>query len=69
MSKGVPLFMNWILMIIFGAIAIISVFGTFQAIKEKNLLSVVFHGVTAVLLGWFVIMTLVNGAYPPIVHH
>ena len=56
-------------MIIFAAIAIISVFGTFQAIREKNLLSVVFHGVAAVVLGWFVIMTVVNSAYPAIVQH
>ncbi len=56
-------------MLIFGLIAIISVFGTFQAIKEKNLLSVAFHGAAALVLGWFVIMTVLNAGYPPIVNH
>lgn len=61
--------MSWILMIIFGLIAIISVIGTFQAIQEKNLLSVALHGVAAVVLGWFVIMSVINGAYPQVISH
>ncbi len=69
MSKGVPNFMSWILMIIFGLIAIISVVGTFQAIKEKNLLSVALHGAAAVILGWFVIVSVLNGAYPAPISH
>lgn len=60
--------MNWILMIIFGLIAILSVVGTFQAIKEKNLLSVVFNVASAAIFGWFVVMTVLNSGYPP-VHH
>ena len=59
--------MSWILMIIFGLIAIISVIGTFQAIQEKNLLSVGLHGVAAVVLGWFVIMSVINSAYPQVI--
>ena len=69
MSKGVPNFMSWILMIIFGLIAIISVVGTFQAIQEKNLLSVAMHGAAAVILGWFVIVSVLQGAYPPPISH
>lgn len=61
--------MSWMLMVIFGLIAIISVVGAFQAIKEKNLLSVVLHGAAALLLGWFVIVSLLNGAYPPPISH
>ncbi|KGR81580.1 DUF2759 domain-containing protein [Lysinibacillus odysseyi] len=60
--------MSWILMIIFGLIAILSVVGTFQAIKEKNLLSVVFNVAAAAIFGWFVVMTVLNSGYPP-VHH
>lgn len=60
--------MSWILMIIFGLIAILSVVGTFQAIKEKNLLSVVFNVAAAAVLGWFVVMTVLNSGYPA-VHH
>ena len=61
--------MSWILMIIFGLIAIISVVGTFQAIKEKNLLSVALHGSAAVILGWFVIVSVLNSAYPAVISH
>ncbi|MGM9951632.1 MAG: DUF2759 domain-containing protein [Lysinibacillus sp.] len=60
--------MSWILMIIFGLIAILSVVGTFQAIKEKNILSVVFNVASAAIFGWFVVMTVLNSGYPP-VHH
>lgn len=60
--------MSWILMIIFGLIAILSVVGTFQAIKEKNILSVVFNVASAAIFGWFVVMTVLNSGYPPI-HH
>ena len=56
-------------MIIFGLIAIISVVGTFQAIKEKNLLSVALHGSAAVILGWFVIVSVLNSAYPSVISH
>lgn len=56
-------------MIIFGLIAIISVVGAFQAIKEKNLLSIAFHGAAALILGWFVIVSVLNGAYPPPISH
>ena len=61
--------MSWILMIIFGLIAIISVVGTFQAIKEKNLLSVALHGSAALILGWFVIVSVLNSAYPAVISH
>ena len=69
MSKGVSLMsLSFILMIIFGLIAIVSVVGTFQAIKDKNLLSAGLHLVSALVFGWFVIMTVVNGGYPPTLH-
>ena len=60
--------MSWILMIIFGLIAIICVVGTFQGIKEKNILSIVFHFSGAAILGWFVIMTVLNSGYPAPIH-
>ncbi len=55
-------------MVIFGLVAILAVFGTFQAIKEKNLLSVVFNLLSAAVFGWFVIMTIVHSGYPPKLH-
>ncbi|MDM5249203.1 MULTISPECIES: DUF2759 domain-containing protein [unclassified Lysinibacillus] len=54
-----------LLMVIFGLVAILAAVGTFQAIKEKNLLSVVFNLLSAVIFGWFVIMTVINSGYPP----
>lgn len=57
-----------LLMVIFGLVAILAVVGTFQAIKEKNLLSVVFNLLSAAVFGWFVIMTLINSGYPPKLH-
>lgn len=67
MSKGVSL-MSFLLMIIFGLIAIVSVVGTFQAIKEKNLLSAGLHLVSALVFGWFVVMTVLESGYPPTLH-
>jgi len=40
-----------LLMVIFGLVAILAVVGTFQAIKEKNLLSVVFNLLSAAVFG------------------
>lgn len=57
-----------LLMVIFGLVAILSVVGTFQAIKEKNLLSVGFNLVSAAIFGWFVVMTVLNAGYPPKLH-
>ena len=54
-----------LLMVIFGLVAILAVVGTFQAIKEKNLLSVVFNLLSAAVFGWFTIMTVINSGYPP----
>ncbi|MEK4229935.1 DUF2759 domain-containing protein [Solibacillus sp. FSL H8-0538] len=57
-----------LLMVIFGLIAIFAVVGTFQAIKEKNILSIVFNFGAAAIFGWFVVMTVLNAGYPP-THH
>ncbi len=67
MSKGVSFLMN-LLMVIFGLVAILAVVGTFQAIKEKNLLSIVFNLASAGVFGWFVIMTIIHSGYPPVLH-
>ena len=65
MSKGVSILMN-LLMVIFGLVAILAVIGTFQAIKEKNPLSVIFNLLSAAVFGWFTIMTIINSGYPPV---
>ncbi|MEG0451062.1 MAG: DUF2759 domain-containing protein [Lysinibacillus sp.] len=55
-----------LLMVIFGLVAILAVVGTFQAIKEKNLLSVGFNLLSAAVFGWFTIMTIIKDGYPPV---
>jgi len=67
MSKGVSSLMN-LLMVIFALVAIFAVVNFFQAIKEKNVLSLVFSLATAAIFGWFVVMTILNQGYPPSLH-
>ncbi|RUL56966.1 MULTISPECIES: DUF2759 domain-containing protein [Lysinibacillus] len=57
-----------LLMVIFALIAIFAVVNIFQAIKEKNILALVFSLATAAVLGWFVIMTILHQGYPPKLH-
>ncbi len=57
-----------LLMVIFGLVAILGVVGTFQAIKEKNILGIVFNLGAAAIFGWFVVMTVLNAGYPPKLH-
>lgn len=57
-----------LLVVIFGLVAILSVVGAFQAIKEKNALSILFNVGSAAIFGWFVVMTVLNAGYPPKLH-
>lgn len=57
-----------LLMVIFGLIAIVSLVGAFQAIKEKNILAVGFNLAGAAVFGWFVIMTVIKSGYPEVLH-
>jgi len=57
-----------LLMVIFGLVAILGAIGTFQAFKEKNLLSIVFNFGTFAIFGWFTVMTVLNHGYPPTLH-
>lgn len=66
MSKGVSI-MN-LLMVIFGLVAIFAAVGTYQAFKEKNLLSLVFNFGTFAVFGFFTVMTVLNQGYPPSLH-
>lgn len=66
MSKGVS-FMN-LLMVIFGLVTILAVFGTYQAFKEKNVLGVLFNFGTFAVFGFFTVMTILNQGYPPSLH-
>ena len=57
-----------LLMFIFGLIAILAVVGTVQGFKERNLLSIVFNLLAAVIFGGFTIATIVFQGYPPSLH-
>ncbi len=57
-----------LLMVIFGLIAILAVVGTFQAFKERNVLSIVFNAGAAVVFGGFTILTIVYQGFPPTLH-
>jgi hypothetical protein len=57
-----------LLMVIFGLVAILAAFGTYQAFKEKNLLSILFNFGTFAIFGFFTVMTILNHGYPPGLH-
>lgn len=54
-----------LLMIIFGLIGILALVGTVQAVKERNVLSVLFNLAACVVFGGFTIATIVTQGYPP----
>ncbi|HWK23989.1 MAG TPA: DUF2759 domain-containing protein [Ureibacillus sp.] len=57
-----------LLMVIFALVAIFAVVNFFQAIKQKNILALIFSVATAAIFGWFVVMTVLNQGYPPKLH-
>ena len=57
-----------LLIVIFGLVAILAAFGTYQGIKEKNLLSILFNFGTFAIFGFFTVMTVINQGYPPSLH-
>lgn len=52
------------LVIIFALVTILGVFGTLGALRNKNVLGIVFAGGTALVFGWFTIMTVLNSGFP-----
>ena len=57
-----------LLMVIFGLVAILAAIGTYQAFKEKNLLSILFNFGTFAVFGFFTVMTIVKHGFPPSLH-
>lgn len=66
MSKGVSI-LN-LLMVIFGLVTIFAIWGTLQAVKEKNILAILFNVATIAIFGWFTVMTIIKSGYPPALH-
>lgn len=54
-----------LLMVIFGLIGILAAIGTVQAIKERNIVSIVFNLGACVVFGGFTIATIITQGYPP----
>jgi hypothetical protein len=52
------------LVIIFGLVAILALAATVRAFKNKNFLGLLFAGGSAVVFGWFTVMTIINSGYP-----
>ncbi|WP_069201752.1 DUF2759 domain-containing protein [Bacillus niameyensis] len=46
--------------IIFLLVALLAVFGTFSALKNKNILGILFGGGTMLVFGFFAIATLIH---------
>lgn len=52
------------LVIIFGLVSILAGFGTFSALRNKNILGILFGAGTFLVFGWFAVMTVLNSGYP-----
>lgn len=52
------------LVIIFSLVAILAIFGTWSALKSKNILGIVFGALSVAVFGWFSIMTLLKSGFP-----
>lgn len=52
------------LVIIFILVSLLALFGTFSALKNKNVLGIIFGAGSAAVFGWFAIMTLINSGFP-----
>ncbi|HZG72158.1 MAG TPA: DUF2759 domain-containing protein [Chondromyces sp.] len=50
--------------ILFGLVALLAVFSTISALKNKNPLGFLFGFGTLAVFGWFTVMTILNSGYP-----
>jgi hypothetical protein len=54
------------LMIIFALVTLLAGYGTLTALKNKNILGIVFGAGTCVVFGWFTVMTVLNHGFPAV---
>ncbi|WP_082677168.1 DUF2759 domain-containing protein [Bacillus sp. FJAT-29937] len=54
------------LVIIFALVAVLAAFGTLSALKNKNVLGIVFGAGSFVVFGGFALLTLINSGYPAV---
>jgi hypothetical protein len=50
--------------IICALITLLAGYATFSALKNKNVLGIVFGGGTFLVIGWFTIMTILSSGFP-----
>lgn len=53
-----------VLMVVLGLVAILGIVGTISSLKERNILGIIFGGGSALVFGWFTVMTLINSGFP-----
>lgn len=53
-----------VLMVIFGLVSILGLFAIFTTFKKKNYLGLLFAAGSAVVFGWFTIMTILTNGFP-----
>jgi hypothetical protein len=52
------------LAIIFALVTLLAGYATFSALKNKNILGIVFGGGTFLVIGWFTVMTVLYSGFP-----
>ncbi|WLR43927.1 DUF2759 domain-containing protein [Bacillus carboniphilus] len=52
------------LIIIFSLVTLLSVYGLFRSVIEKNVLAIIFAFGTVAVFGWFTVMTILKHGYP-----
>ncbi|MCP3741411.1 DUF2759 domain-containing protein [Rossellomorea sp. BNER] len=50
--------------IITALVTLLALFATVSALKNKNLLGILFAGGSLAVFGWFTVMTVLNSGYP-----
>ncbi|MBT2677513.1 DUF2759 domain-containing protein [Bacillus sp. ISL-35] len=52
------------LAIVFALVTLLAGYATFSALKNKNILGIIFGGGTFLVIGWFTVMTVLNHGFP-----
>ncbi|QHJ71474.1 DUF2759 domain-containing protein [Planococcus halotolerans] len=59
---------GWLLVLIFGLIAILAAIGTVQTFKNKEVLGFLFNFGTFAIFGGFAVATAITQGFPPTLH-
>ncbi|MGW6297742.1 DUF2759 domain-containing protein [Peribacillus butanolivorans] len=53
-----------ILMVVFGLVAILGAAAVVTSLKHRNFIGFIFAAGSAVVFGWFTVMTVINSGFP-----